>query len=174
MEERRYNRKNLLYYLQVKDTKTGRQVGRAIDISRGGIRLCTSDPITKATRFDFSLDLPKSWYNDKPLNFKAKSLWCRQDVNPDLYVSGFSFEDISLTGLAKIERLLSAASFPDSFEANEGVELRTANAESIIQSIENHVDRAEEILQTATKAKPKTKKTRAKTAKPTRTKKTKK
>lgn len=146
MEERRYDRKNLLYYLRVKDGNTGKSLGRAVDISRGGMRLCSQDPISEAIEFNFTVDLPKSWYNDKPLTFKAKSVWCRRDVNPDLFVSGFTFEDISLTGLAKIERLLSAASFPDSFEANEGYARRSADTEAIISSIENHVDRAEEIL----------------------------
>ncbi len=146
MEERKSRRKNLLYYLKVRDAKTGETIGRAIDISRGGIRLCGRDPISEAVKFDFSVDLPKSWYNDRPLTFKAKSLWTAKDINPDLYVTGFSFEDISLTGLAKIDRLMSAASFPESFEANEGLESRTAEAQSLIDSIEDHVDRAEAVL----------------------------
>ncbi|MEZ5360132.1 MAG: PilZ domain-containing protein [Candidatus Zixiibacteriota bacterium] len=183
MEERRYERKNLLYYLQVKDTKTGKAVGRAVDISRGGIRLCSTDPISRAIEFNFTVDLPKSWYNDKPLEFKAKSLWCRKDVNPDLYVSGFTFEDISLTGMAKIDRLMSAASFPTSFEANEGVEHRSAETEAVINSIESHVERAEKIInarmnpmETKVETKPKAKTTKttktgktAKTAKSTKT-----
>ena len=140
-QERKNTRKNLLYYLGVKDKKTGEMIGRTVDISTGGIRICSRDPISRATEFNFSIDLPKAWHDEKPLSIKARALWTRKDVNPELYVTGFTFGKVTAAGQQKINRLMNAASFPNSFEANAGVDHRSMSVgEAALDSCDDDVE----------------------------------
>ena len=51
---------------------------------------------------------------EKPyMIFKARSIWCRKDVDPHFYNTGFELTDISPEDNATIERIVEAYGFRD-------------------------------------------------------------
>ncbi|MCK5125653.1 MAG: PilZ domain-containing protein [candidate division Zixibacteria bacterium] len=145
-DERKDKRKNLLYYLQVTDADTGKGIGRAVDISRTGLKLCSHDPISKAVEFNFTIDLPKAWHHEEPLTFKAESKWTKRDINPELFVTGFEFKDMEEVGQYIVDRLLSSASFSDNNEDDRDDSNRVTSDEDGIQAISELLDKADKIL----------------------------
>lgn len=94
-------RKNLIYYLKVTDTKSNLPIGHAVDISNHGFMLTASNSIEPQVLFQFQMLLPTEMQGSRQFNFSAVSRWCQPDENPDYYNMGFQFSEVTLEG-AKI------------------------------------------------------------------------
>lgn len=95
MEQRKLKRKQLVYYLKVSDVDSGNQLGRLVDITEEGLMLISSDPISTGVVFRMELDLPDQEKRTEKLEFEARSIWSKKDVNPNYYDTGFKFVRIS-------------------------------------------------------------------------------
>jgi hypothetical protein len=105
-EKRKIERRHLFYYLAVIETKTGKRIGHAVDISNAGVMLISEEPIKTNTIFSLRMFLPENIGGSRNLEFSAESRWCKKDVNPDFYITGFQLIDIPEAGIPVIERLI--------------------------------------------------------------------
>jgi len=99
-------RKNLIYYLKVTDTKTGRPIGHVVDISTQGFMLTAVSPIEPQVLFQLQLLLPCEIQGGRHFDFSAISRWCRLDENPDYYNVGFQIADVTPAGTEIIAHLI--------------------------------------------------------------------
>ena len=105
-EKRKVERRHLFYYLAVIDTKTGNLIGHTVDISQGGIMLISQEPIKTNATYQLRMFLPEKIEGSRNLEFPAESKWCKKDVNPDFYNTGFQFMGVAPDGIQVIERLI--------------------------------------------------------------------
>ena len=111
MEKRRLHRNNLVYYLKVFDRDSDTLLGHLVDITAEGVMLVSEAPIPGDTLFSLRLEFPRDIFGEETLEFSAMSLWCRPDVNPIFYDTGFRLTDISIERLLVIKRLIGEYGF---------------------------------------------------------------
>lgn len=112
-DKRQFKRRSLYYYLQVLDSKTGREMGRLVDIHVAGLLLISPQRYEGGEEFDVRIPLEdislKSMSGN--LDLRAVVRWSNQDVNPDYYVTGMQFKNISPDQEDAIEELVRIIGF---------------------------------------------------------------
>jgi hypothetical protein len=88
-EQRRIERQQLSHYLQVFNCNTGKPVGSIGNISPEGLMLVSQLPMLVGARFDLRLTIPGEDGQEYFIDFAADCLWCREDVTPGTFDSGF-------------------------------------------------------------------------------------
>ena len=106
VHERRLKKRHSYFYSRVYDENTHQQTGRLVDISTGGIRLVSENPIKTNSIFQLKMVLPKEIEGKRTITFDAVSSWCNRAANSDLYDSGFKLVDISPQNVDIIKHLI--------------------------------------------------------------------
>lgn len=95
-ERRNRERKEFSYYMRLIDNVTEKLVGHLVDISPGGFRLDSQDPIPKDREYQFRMDLAPEVADKPSMTFAARSIWCHVDPeDPLVYNVGFQLEEIT-------------------------------------------------------------------------------
>ena len=110
-EKRKLKRVHLIYYLRIFDIETGKHVGHLVDITTEGIMMISENPLQSGKDFSFKMLLPGTITGREEISFKARSLWCKKDFNPDFYVSGLKIEKISFKEIKTIAALINQYGF---------------------------------------------------------------
>lgn len=110
-EKRKLKRRHLIYYLSVFDQNSGKFLGQLVDITTEGMMLTSEAPLKENLIYSLKMVLPEKIHGKMEISFKAKSLWCNPDINPNFYDIGFQFIDISLKDVKIIESLIYEFSF---------------------------------------------------------------
>lgn len=113
MDKRKLPRKNLVYYLKVFNRESGELLGHLVDITQEGLMLVSENTIPENTLFSLRINFPRDIFGEETLDFSALSLWCRPDVNPLFYDTGFRLMDISLDRMLLIKRLMGEYGFTE-------------------------------------------------------------
>ena len=92
-EKRTIKRHHLSYYLKVYNRKTGKPIGYIVNISSEGLRLVSHIPLLTHSVFQFRVKLPRELSGENHIDFDALSCWCRPDVSPDCFDTGFKIVD---------------------------------------------------------------------------------
>lgn len=93
-EMRRVERRHLVFYLRVFDGMSTRVLGHIVDISSKGVMLLSDAPIPVSETYRLRMRLPSQIVNKEELIFNATSRWCKQDINPDFFITGFEIYDM--------------------------------------------------------------------------------
>jgi hypothetical protein len=103
----RQARKELSYYNPIFDNDTREIVGHLADISTGGFRMDSSNPIPIDKDFRFRMNL-SSEVADKPdMVFIARSKWCKADpIDPYIYNIGYQLIHISPGDIEIFNRMM--------------------------------------------------------------------
>ncbi len=105
-ERRRLKRRNINYYLPVKDNKTGKVIGHLVDISPSGLLMDSQVPIATNQHFELHLDFMEDLGGTASLDFTARSIWCRPDpIQPYMYYAGLEISNLAPGGLAIIRSI---------------------------------------------------------------------
>lgn len=104
-------RKNLIYYLKVKEDPSERSVGYAADISKQGFMLITKEPLEPESLLRLRLSLPAEIQGVRHFVFSAVSRWCREDVKPNYFNVGFQFVGLSKDDVLRVDELIDKYSF---------------------------------------------------------------
>ena len=89
-ERRRLERKDFSYYMRLIDHDTETLIGHLVDISTGGFKLDSQNPIPINKDFRFRMDLTNEVADKPSMTFVARSKWCHVDpLDPFLYNVGF-------------------------------------------------------------------------------------
>jgi len=87
--QRRIERHQLPYYLKVFNRITDKPMGYIGNVSLDGLLLVSQLPMLVGARFDMRLKIPG--LNEQHfIDFSATCQWCREDVTPGCYDSGFA------------------------------------------------------------------------------------
>ena len=106
-ERRKQPRKKLDPLLEVFDINEECQLGKAVDISQGGIMLLSERPVPVNKVWQLSLDLPSQTNEHHTVFFGAESLWCQVSEKSNQYWAGFQVIDISHEDSATINDFVS-------------------------------------------------------------------
>lgn len=92
-EKRRVKRRNPLYQLQVYDQDTDELMGHISDISMQGFMMISPRQLEVNKVYTVKIKLPAEISNKKQVVVTAKSIWCKNDINPSLFSTGFEILD---------------------------------------------------------------------------------
>lgn len=113
IEKRRLKRRHLIYYLRIFRKDTNEQIAHLVNINKGGIMAVSEKPFEEGDVLECRMELPFEVSKTKEVDFEIECRWCKEDVNPDFYVTGFKFEGIEEESLAIIEEMGEAMLFED-------------------------------------------------------------
>lgn len=110
--QRRIQRHQLPYYLNVFNRHTDKPLGFIGNLSEGGLMLISRYPMMLQERFDMRLKIPGQVGQLRFVDFSAISLWSREDVTPGSYDTGFEL----ITPPAEIMEMIAALHHYFSFQ----------------------------------------------------------
>ena len=110
-EKRDHKRVNLIYYLEIYDNRTDRQLGYLVDITQAGLMMISEEEIPAGEEFHLRMLLPETTYGKKAISFNANSRWTQKDVNPAFFASGYQFIDIGPVERKTISSLMDNFAF---------------------------------------------------------------
>lgn len=114
MEDRRkLKRRHIIYYLRIFDQKTGQLIGHLVDITAEGIMVISENPLETDKDYALRITLPSEITGKKELNFNAHAIWCKKDINPDFYDTGYQLIDVEPEDVRAIEWLVTRFGFRD-------------------------------------------------------------
>ena len=105
-EKRHLQRRHLIYYLRVWDTREDKLLGHLADVSTDGIMIVGEAPVESDKEYELKMMLPSVSGDAEPLVFKANSCWSSNDVNQQFYDTGFQFTEISAQTIKRIHDLI--------------------------------------------------------------------
>ena len=112
-EKRKIKRRYMLYYMRVYDTESQQQIGNLVDLTPKGAMLVSENPLTVDKIFHLRLELSED-VADKPfLEFSAKSLWCKPDVEPHFFNTGFKILSLASEDNQIVQRIVEVYGFRD-------------------------------------------------------------
>lgn len=110
---RLHPRRKLIYYLQVLDRDTNQEAGRLADIHIAGMLLIGPRRYAEGTllnvRVLFDDEFLETIYGR--LDARVAVRWCKQDVNPEYFVTGLQFVDITPNQEKLINELIRSIGF---------------------------------------------------------------
>ncbi|MCW3149941.1 PilZ domain-containing protein [Stutzerimonas stutzeri] len=110
--QRRIQRHQLPYYLNVFNRYTDKPLGFIGNLSEGGLMLISRYPMMLEERFEMRLKIPRHDGQLRFVDFSAKSLWSREDVTPGSYDTGFAL----ITPPGDIQEMIAALHHYFSFQ----------------------------------------------------------
>jgi len=103
----RPERREFYYYTQLIDNDTLEIVGHLADISSGGFKLDSQNPIPVNKDFRFLMNLTSEVADKSFMEFIARSKWCRVDpFDPYVYNVGYQLIHISPGDLEIFHRMM--------------------------------------------------------------------
>jgi hypothetical protein len=87
--QRRIERHQLPYYLKVFNRITDKPIGYIGNVSLDGLMLISQLPLLVGARFEMRLKIPGQ-NAQRFIDFSATCQWCREDVTPGSFDSGFA------------------------------------------------------------------------------------
>ncbi|MBI9050985.1 MAG: PilZ domain-containing protein [Anaerolineaceae bacterium] len=112
-EKRNLKRRHLIYYLRIMNRDTNELLGHLVDITAEGIMVISENQLEINKNFNFRMMLPKEIVGKEMLEFSAKSLWSKKDINPDFYDTGFKIDDMTEADSLRIDQLIHHFGFQD-------------------------------------------------------------
>ena len=106
-------RRHLIYYLRVFNSRTERLLGNLVDISSRGIMLVSDDKIPLGDHYELHMTMPESVDGSRDVKFHAIAKWCRNDVNPDFFDTGFELVDPDKSFLEVVDKLVEECLFKE-------------------------------------------------------------
>lgn len=113
-EQRLIQRHQLQYYLQVFNRITDKPLGYIVNISLHGMMLVSKAPLLTHAMFELELKVPNAINGKRHITFEALSHWCKPDVEPNCFDTGFSFTKPSEELKNVVEALTEYFSFSSS------------------------------------------------------------
>lgn len=105
-EKKRETRRHLIYFSEVHDRDNRSFSGHLVDITKTGLMIISKEKVELEKQFHLEIILPEEVDGRDKINLKAKSLWCKKDVNPDYFATGLDIEEIDIIDEELIEYLI--------------------------------------------------------------------
>lgn len=92
---REVERRHLVFYLRVFDGMSSKVIGHIVDISAQGLMLISDSAVPVNENYRLRMRLPAEIADKDEIIINATSRWCKQDVNPDFFITGFQIFDLT-------------------------------------------------------------------------------
>jgi hypothetical protein len=114
-EKRALERRELIYYLRVRDASNDKELGRMVDIHQKGLLLMGSETLTPERHYVISIEMPKAMMEQGINNVtsKAKVMWSRPSRTTAFYENGLMFVEPGQEAAGTIERLIEFFALPN-------------------------------------------------------------
>jgi hypothetical protein len=114
-EKRGLERRELIYYLRVRDTATDQELGRMVDIHKNGLLVMGPRSLVPERVYSISIEMPKAMMEQGITNVtsKAKVMWSRASQTTSFLENGLMFIEPGLETGRTIERLIEFFSLPN-------------------------------------------------------------
>lgn len=99
-------RRHLIYFSVVHDRDNKSFEGHLADITKTGLMVISKEKVELEKQFHLEIILPEEMDGRDRINFVAKTIWCKKDVNPDYYATGLEIEEINIVDEELIEYLI--------------------------------------------------------------------
>jgi hypothetical protein len=95
-ERRKLQRKYLVVYSRVFDKNSGKVIGYLSDLTEEGVMIIGEQPIEQNLMMQLRLDLPEvpAVFPKQYIDLAAKVAWCKPDIDPAFYNTGFEFTNL--------------------------------------------------------------------------------
>ncbi|MDQ7074153.1 MAG: PilZ domain-containing protein [Gammaproteobacteria bacterium] len=114
MNERRgAKRTHLMFHITVLDCDTDENLGYLVDLTTEGLLLISEEPPELNKVFKLCLHLPVDVFGMSELNLVAESRWCKKDLNPEFYDTGFRMIEVAQEQVEKINCMIEEYGFTD-------------------------------------------------------------
>ncbi|WP_257286437.1 PilZ domain-containing protein [Endozoicomonas sp. SESOKO1] len=110
-ERRSIKRHQLQDYLKIYNRNTMRVMGSIGNISCNGLMLISSVPVLIGAVYNMRIILPDDEMGERYLDFDARCHWCKPDVGPEYFDSGYSIVNAGHDIIDLIETLKSYFTF---------------------------------------------------------------
>lgn len=111
--QRKVDRRHLIYYLRVFNCSNDKLIGNLVDISTRGIMLVSDTKIDINQRYQLKMILPESLEGSREVEFEAESRWCQNDANKDFFDTGFELIDPNNAFLEAVDKLIDDCLFKE-------------------------------------------------------------
>lgn len=91
---RAQKRWQLIAALRVFDQKSGAVVGHLFDVTTEGIRLISEQAFVTEREYQLQMHTEDE-SKDNTIALNARSIWSKEDINPNFYDTGFQLIDVS-------------------------------------------------------------------------------
>ncbi|MDR1038764.1 MAG: hypothetical protein LBR80_01090 [Deltaproteobacteria bacterium] len=114
-EKRGLERRELIYYLRVRDTSNDQELGRMVDIHLKGLLVMGSKALVPERIYSISIEMPKAMMEQGINNVtsKARVMWSRPSVTTSFMENGLMFVEPGLEAARTIERLIEFFALPN-------------------------------------------------------------
>ena len=112
-ERRKIKRHQLNEYLTVFNRNTMREMGSIGNISSNGLMLVSTVPVLIGAVYSMRVILPDTGSEPSFIDFEARCHWCKPDVGPDFFDSGYSIVNGGHDIIDLVEALKHYFSFSD-------------------------------------------------------------
>lgn len=92
---RKVERRHLVFYLRVFDGMGSKVIGHIVDISAQGLMLISDNPVPVNEDYRLRMRLPSEIADRDEILINATSRWCKPDVNPDFFITGFQIHELT-------------------------------------------------------------------------------
>jgi hypothetical protein len=115
-DARRNSRLKPINYFEVYDFSTGAYLGNLVDVSEGGLRVLTDDPMNPGDTHELRLRLPKEILGSNEIIVKTECRWCNECSSPLLagtFGIGLQIRDLDPETARRIEAFIKSSYFHD-------------------------------------------------------------
>ena len=105
-ERRKLKRKYLAFFTRVFDKSTGQLLGHLADLTAEGMMIISEKPLRTEVDYQLQMDLSGTFFEKERLDFQASSIWCRPDIDPAFYNTGFRLSKMSKEDLDIVQRII--------------------------------------------------------------------
>ncbi|MDR2406434.1 MAG: PilZ domain-containing protein [Deltaproteobacteria bacterium] len=114
-EKRNLERRELIYYLKVRDLATDKELGRMVDIHRMGLLLMGDKKLTPDKEYTIAIEMPKAMMDQgiKNVTLKSKVMWARPSKTTSFSESGLQFVEPEAEAQRTIEKLIEFFALPN-------------------------------------------------------------
>jgi len=95
-----------MFHITVLDCELDENVGYLVDLTTDGLLLISDQQIELNKVFKLCLHLPVDVFGMSELNLVAESRWCKKDLNPEFYDTGFRMIEVSQQHVEKINHMI--------------------------------------------------------------------
>jgi hypothetical protein len=113
LERRKYQRKDLLLFANVYDSKSGKIIGTLLNITLEGAMVLSESKIDANNNMELHIKLPENFVQKNELVFTANSRWCGPDINPEFFDVGYQFANVSEEDSQIIQAIIEKYGFKD-------------------------------------------------------------
>ena len=114
-QDRKENRRHLIYYLKVDNSQTNELIGRVVDITAKGLLMISRNKFDTQLEIPVRIELGDELFEQTNghLELNIRCRWSKEDINPDYFVTGFEFINQTVEQESLINKLIDVIGFRD-------------------------------------------------------------